>query len=159
MAAVKNTFLILTSTLLIIVANYSALATRDIPNYHNIINPITQYDNMIKTRLVETNGQSPNGPSFDCWSALVELKSCTNEIVTFFVNGQADIGPGCCNAIGIITRNCWPTMLSSIGFTAEEGNILRGYCDAASSSISSIPPPPPPPHLSPELAPTPLGLV
>ncbi|KAH9747698.1 Aldehyde oxygenase (deformylating) [Citrus sinensis] len=36
-------------------------------------------------------------------------------------------------AIDIITRNCWPAMLTSLGFTAEEGNILRGYCDASSA--------------------------
>lgn len=66
-----------------------------------------------------------------CWNALVDIKSCSNEIITFFVNGQADIGPGCCQAISVITHNCWPAMLTSLGFTAEEGNILRGYCDAA----------------------------
>ncbi|GAY49343.1 hypothetical protein CUMW_118400 [Citrus unshiu] len=26
-----------------------------------------------------------------------------------------------------------PAMLTSLGFTAEEGNILRGYCDASSA--------------------------
>ncbi|KAH9734333.1 Egg cell-secreted protein 1.4 [Citrus sinensis] len=40
--------------------------------------------------------------------------------------------PECCRAIDIITRNCWPAMLTSLGFTVEEGNILRGYCDASS---------------------------
>ncbi|KAL9419751.1 hypothetical protein AB3S75_037503 [Citrus x aurantiifolia] len=44
-----------------------------------------------------------------------------------------DIGPDCCRAIDIITRNCWPAMLTSLGFTAEEGNTLRGYCDASSA--------------------------
>ncbi|KAH9699386.1 Egg cell-secreted protein 1.4 [Citrus sinensis] len=46
---------------------------------------------------------------------------------------EADIGPDCCRAIDIITRNCWSAMLTSLGFTAEEGNILRGYCDAFSA--------------------------
>lgn len=30
----------------------------------------------------------------------------------------------------MITRNCWPAMLDSLGFTSEEADILRGYCDA-----------------------------
>ncbi|KAH9697204.1 Egg cell-secreted protein 1.4 [Citrus sinensis] len=46
---------------------------------------------------------------------------------------EANISPDCCRAIDIITRNCWLTMLTSLGFTAEEGNILRGYCDASSA--------------------------
>ena len=63
----------------------------------------------------------------------MELKSCSNDIVIFFLNSQTDIGPDCCHAIDIITCNCWPAMLTSLGFTAEEGNILRGYCDASSA--------------------------
>ncbi|GAY45260.1 hypothetical protein CUMW_088160 [Citrus unshiu] len=46
---------------------------------------------------------------------------------------EVDIGPDCCRAFDIITYNCWPAMLTSIGFTAEEGNILRGYCDVSSA--------------------------
>ncbi|KAH9686487.1 Egg cell-secreted protein 1.4 [Citrus sinensis] len=46
---------------------------------------------------------------------------------------QADIGPDCCRAIDIITRNCWLAMLTSLRFTVEEGNILRDYCDASSA--------------------------
>lgn len=77
----------------------------------------------------------------DCWSALLELKSCSNEIVLFFLNGHTDIGPDCCRSIGIITHNCWPAMLTYIGFTAEEGSILSGYCDAVSSSAGPSQPP------------------
>lgn len=80
-----------------------------------------------------------NGDQVDCWSSLMELKSCTNEIVLFFINGVADIGPDCCRAIGVITHNCWPAMLTSLGFTAEEGDILRGYCDAAAAASASTP--------------------
>ncbi|KDO68652.1 hypothetical protein CISIN_1g040009mg, partial [Citrus sinensis] len=63
----------------------------------------------------------------------MELKSCSNDIFIFFFNNQVDICPDCCRAIDIITRNCWPAMLTSLGFTAEEGNILRGYCDVSSA--------------------------
>lgn len=87
-----------------------------------------------------------NGGLAECWNALNELKSCTDEIILFFVNGQTDIGPECCGGIEVITRKCWPTMLTSLGFTSEEGNILRGYCDASST-----------PAAAPPLAASPLG--
>ncbi|KAB2008657.1 hypothetical protein ERO13_D10G105500v2 [Gossypium hirsutum] len=80
-----------------------------------------------------------NGGLAECWNALNELKSCTDEIILFFVNGQTDIGPECCGGIEVITRKCWPTMLTSLGFTSEEGNILRGYCDASSTPAAAAP--------------------
>ncbi|KDO47962.1 hypothetical protein CISIN_1g037667mg, partial [Citrus sinensis] len=43
----------------------------------------------------------------ECWNALMELNSCSNEIVIFFLNSQADISPDCCCAIDIITRKMW----------------------------------------------------
>ncbi|KAL5697996.1 hypothetical protein ACHQM5_029086 [Ranunculus cassubicifolius] len=70
----------------------------------------------------------------DCWNALLELKSCTNEIVLFFLNGESYLGQDCCRAIRVITRDCWPSMLTSLGFTSQEGDILQGYCDATSAS-------------------------
>ncbi|KAL9665315.1 hypothetical protein QQ045_020732 [Rhodiola kirilowii] len=66
---------------------------------------------------------------WDCWNALMEIRSCSNEIVSFFLNGKADLGESCCKSISIITHNCWPNMLSSLGFTAAEGNVLSGFCD------------------------------
>ncbi|KAK8479212.1 hypothetical protein V6N13_133216 [Hibiscus sabdariffa] len=80
------------------------------------------------TLVARLNG---NGGLAECWSALNELKSCTDEIILYLVNGQTDIDSECCGAMEIMTRNCWPTMLTSLGFTSEEGNILRGYCDAS----------------------------
>ncbi|KAI9165474.1 hypothetical protein LWI28_014801 [Acer negundo] len=41
----------------------------------------------------------------ECWNALLEVKSCSNEIILFFLNGQANIGSDCCRSIAIITRN------------------------------------------------------
>ncbi|XVF17084.1 hypothetical protein REPUB_Repub10bG0087600 [Reevesia pubescens] len=52
-----------------------------------------------------------SGGLVECRNALNELKS--NEIVLFFVNGQTDIRPDCCRAIDVITRNCWPAMLTN----------------------------------------------
>lgn len=67
-----------------------------------------------------------------CWTALFELKSCTNEIILFFLNGESYLGKDCCRAIRTVTYNCWPSMLTSVGFTAEEVDILRGYCGTSS---------------------------
>ncbi|KAK8479211.1 hypothetical protein V6N13_133215 [Hibiscus sabdariffa] len=79
----------------------------------------------------------------ECWDALNELKSCTDEIVVFFVHGQTDIDSECCRAIEVITRNCWSAMLTSLGFTSEEGYILRGYCDASPAVAAPAPAPAP----------------
>ncbi|VAH89967.1 egg cell-secreted protein 1.3-like [Triticum dicoccoides] len=67
-----------------------------------------------------------------CWGTLLDVKSCTGEIILFFLNGEAYLGPGCCRAIRIIERRCWAAdlMLSVIGFTPEEGDMLKAYCDA-----------------------------
>nr|XP_019703503.1 egg cell-secreted protein 1.2-like [Elaeis guineensis] len=71
-----------------------------------------------------------NGGLADCWNALLELKSCSDEILLFFMNGESYLGVDCCRAIQVITRQCWTTMLQTLGFTPQEGDILRGYCDA-----------------------------
>ncbi|KAL6315519.1 hypothetical protein AAG906_000819 [Vitis piasezkii] len=72
--------------------------------------------------------------SSKCWESLLELQACTGEVVLFFLNGETHLGAGCCQAIQTIEHQCWPAMLTSIGFTAEEGDILQGYCDATTSS-------------------------
>lgn len=106
--------------------NNNVAATRDLPV--TAIAITAQRD--IKERL-ETSGGL-----VECWTALLELKSCSNEIVLFFLNGQTDIGNDCCRAVVFIARNCWPAMLTSLGFTVQEGDILQGYCDA----IAAAPP-------------------
>lgn len=88
--------------------------------------------------MVEASGEGEGG-LVECGNALVELKSCSNEIVVYFLNGKADIGRDCCRAIATITRHCWPEMLTSLGFTAQQGDILRGYCDAAAAVTTSAP--------------------
>ncbi|MQM18847.1 hypothetical protein Taro_051843 [Colocasia esculenta] len=101
----------------------------------------------LKVRLAEAG---EGGGLVDCWGALLELRACTNEIVLFFLNGEGYIGQDCCRAIRIITHRCWPTMLTSLGFSVEEGDILRDYCEMGDS-----PPPPITPSLSPASAPAP----
>ncbi|XP_059281710.1 egg cell-secreted protein 1.2-like [Lycium ferocissimum] len=88
----------------------------------------------IAARLQVLEGENGGGEASMpvCWNALFELKSCTNEIILFFFNGESYLGKDCCKAIRIITYNCWPSMLSSVGFTAEEVDILRGYCGTPS---------------------------
>ncbi|KAL8034087.1 hypothetical protein ABFX02_12G004200 [Erythranthe guttata] len=92
-----------------------------------------------RLKLEEVRGATPK-----CWESLLELQSCTAEVVLFFLNGETYLGPGCCRAIRVIQRDCWPTMLGSLGYSAEEGDVLRGYCDAATSAVPPPPPPSPP---------------
>ncbi|KAB1210337.1 Egg cell-secreted protein 1.3 [Morella rubra] len=66
----------------------------------------------------------------------MEFKSCSNEIVTFFVERQTNLGAGCCRTISTITHKCPPGVLGSIGLTIAEGNILQGHCDAATSPVA-----------------------
>ncbi|EMS54979.1 hypothetical protein TRIUR3_33632 [Triticum urartu] len=87
-----------------------------------------------------------------CWEALLDIRSCTGEIILFFLNGEAYLGPGCCRAIRVIEQRCWAAdlMLSVIGFTPEEGDMLKGYCDAGDDdngphhSVGGSSPAPPP---------------
>uniref|UniRef100_A0A0D9Z5Y3 Prolamin-like domain-containing protein n=1 Tax=Oryza glumipatula TaxID=40148 RepID=A0A0D9Z5Y3_9ORYZ len=89
-------------------------------------------------RLADGVGQQQQ----QCWEVLMEIKSCTGEILLFFINGEAYLGPGCCRAIRVIEQSCWATdaMLSVIGFTPEEGDMLKGYCDAGDEHKPSPPP-------------------
>ncbi|KAG9153120.1 hypothetical protein Leryth_012378 [Lithospermum erythrorhizon] len=84
-------------------------------------------------------GEGGGGMSV-CWNALMELKSCTNEIILFFLNGESYMGMDCCKAIRVITHECWPSMLTSLGYTSEEGDILSDYCGGAQTSPLAAPP-------------------
>ncbi|KAI4970430.1 egg cell-secreted protein 1.1-like [Hordeum vulgare subsp. vulgare] len=79
--------------------------------------------------------------SQQCWETLLHIKSCTGEIILFFLNGEAYLGPGCCRAIRAIEQRCWAAdlMLSVIGFTPEEGDMLKGYCDAGDDDNNNGP--------------------
>ncbi|CAN4114166.1 unnamed protein product [Withania somnifera] len=81
--------------------------------------------------------EGDQGSILECWNAFGEIKSCTNEIIAYFTIGTIDIDLPCCQAISVITHHCWPSMLTTLGFTLEETNILRGYCDAAHHNDSS----------------------
>lgn len=102
--------------------------------------------NSLEARLISGLTSNGSGGLSDCWNAMMELRSCTNEIVLFFLNGESYLSIPCCRAIRLITHKCWPSMFVSIGFTAQEGDILRGYCDAEAAAAS--PPPSPAPSSS-----------
>ncbi|XP_027076855.2 egg cell-secreted protein 1.2 [Coffea arabica] len=123
--SVKLLFLVITCFMVI---SCSSSARKILPR--NLSGSDDQSISKLNSRL-ETN----NGSVLECWNALSEIKSCTDEIAAYFTNGTTDIGPGCCHAIIVITHNCWPTILSALGFSADQTYILRGYCDASLSSF------------------------
>ncbi|MCL7048570.1 hypothetical protein MKW94_005734 [Papaver nudicaule] len=91
-----------------------------------------------KTLAVRLNGEVGDG-LVDCWNALSEMHSCTHEILVFF-DGEIDLGLDCCRAINTLCHDCWPSMLTSLGFTSQESDTLRGHCD----TTPSVPPQPSP---------------
>uniref|UniRef100_A0A7N0TDD8 Prolamin-like domain-containing protein n=1 Tax=Kalanchoe fedtschenkoi TaxID=63787 RepID=A0A7N0TDD8_KALFE len=83
-----------------------------------------------RLRLNEDGSASSNS----CWDSLFRLQSCTGDVILFFLNGETKLGPDCCKAVGLIEEYCWPNMIASLGFTAEEEQVLRGYCDKENAS-------------------------
>lgn len=96
----------------------------------------------------QLEGESSSSSS-GCWESLYELQSCTGEVIIFFVNGETRLGRGCCSAIRKIELECWPQLLGALGFTTQETNILRRYCDDAADTSGSVVPPPPPSTVAP----------
>ncbi|KAL6502659.1 hypothetical protein OROHE_024312 [Orobanche hederae] len=101
------------------------------------LHPISKSKTTLAARLKLDEAQG----SSNCWESLFQLQSCTSEIVLFFLNGETYLGPGCCEAIRAIQKDCWPNLLGSLGYTAEEGDILEGYCDTSEDG-SAVPTPP-----------------
>ena len=77
------------------------------------------------------------GELVNCWNALLELKSCSNEIVSFFINRESDLDPCCCRVIATTRHTCWPIIMVSFGFTPTHGVILQSHCHTASGSTAS----------------------
>lgn len=78
------------------------------------------------------------GETMTCWDSLFELQACSGEVITFFLNGETYLGRACCKAIKkVLGQDCWPNIMSSLGYTNEEGDILEGYCD---ESLHNPPP-------------------
>ncbi|KAK8951982.1 Egg cell-secreted protein 1.4 [Platanthera zijinensis] len=74
---------------------------------------------------------------------MLELRSFTDEIILFFLNGESYLSLECCRSIRVITHHCWPSMLTALGFTAEEGSVLGGFCDADAATTPPAPAPAP----------------
>ncbi|KAG6535524.1 hypothetical protein ZIOFF_000546 [Zingiber officinale] len=102
----------------------------------------------LQARLAVGMGEA--GGLVECWNSLMELRSCTNEIVLFFLNGESYLSLDCCRAIRVITHHCWTSMFTNLGFTVQETDILRGYCDA--DTVPTTPVQPQPPSATPPIA-------
>ncbi|RZC55249.1 hypothetical protein C5167_014110 [Papaver somniferum] len=136
MALINSKLVLLLVISALMVSSSTFVAAREVP-------AVIRYPgHNLAARINADDGAS----MVECWNALYELRSCTNEIILFFMDGEMYLGLECCRAIRIITRECWPSMLTSVGFTAQEGDILRGYCDAPhsaaprSSPVTMLPP-------------------
>ncbi|KAE9608724.1 putative Prolamin-like domain-containing protein [Lupinus albus] len=66
-----------------------------------------------------------------CWETLFELQSCSGEVMMFFLNGETYLGSGCCHALLTIAQQC-STLITTLGLTQHECDIMRGYCEELS---------------------------
>ncbi|KAG6657387.1 egg cell-secreted protein 1.4-like [Carya illinoinensis] len=130
MAAYSSTLVLV--TVLIIAWTVTTTATAGVPPLNS--------GSTRAARLQLDNDYSQS----NCWGSLFELQSCMGEVVLFFLNGEIYLGPSCCRAIRVVEHECWPAMLASLGFTEQEGDILRGYCDSSGAAT--------PPQLQPPIS-------
>ncbi|KAG8383420.1 hypothetical protein BUALT_Bualt04G0010900 [Buddleja alternifolia] len=126
--SLKGAFILLTITYL---TSNSSSSAREIP----FQSQVPGFNNPTAGDGLETEGGA-----LDCWTALYKIRSCSNEIIAYFANGAIDITPPCCEAITLITHQCWPAVLSTLGYSPDQANILRGYCDASVSYAFSFGP-------------------
>lgn len=108
--------------------------------------PLSDKPSTLLARLKLEGGGGAEGGSTKCWDSLFQLQSCTGEVILFFLNGETYLGPSCCNAIKNIEHQCWPSMLGSLGYTSQEGDMLLGYCDSSSHGGPSSTTTPPKAH-------------
>ncbi|XP_028757258.1 egg cell-secreted protein 1.3-like [Neltuma alba] len=101
--------------------------------------PRNHHGEMLAARLKVDGDAAGGGESNKCWDSLFQLQACTGEVISFFLNGETYLGPGCCRAIRVVGHDCWPAMLSSLGFTVEEAEVLLGYCDEDEQDIIHSP--------------------
>ncbi|XWS15282.1 hypothetical protein CRYUN_Cryun35bG0082200 [Craigia yunnanensis] len=84
-----------------------------------------------------------NDESSICWDSLIQLQSCTGELIMFFLNENSYLGHGCCQIVRAISQQCWPSIIDALGFTPEETDVLQGDCNHEASSPSPSPSPSP----------------
>ncbi|XP_050366266.1 egg cell-secreted protein 1.3-like [Argentina anserina] len=132
----SNLFLTLTA-LIALTIPFMAIAYRPL-----VTNKPTGSNPSLAARL-NLDGES----SSNCWDSFLQLQSCSGEAILFFLNGETTLGDRCCEAIRVIEHQCWPALLGSLGFTIQETDILRGYCDEAEQTHHSPPSIPAPPSV------------
>ncbi|KAI4308051.1 hypothetical protein L6164_031169 [Bauhinia variegata] len=109
-----------TNYLLVLISVMAALSSASMTEARLLSNP-SSFNLRARLKL--------EGESSNCWDSLFQLQACSGEVIMFFLNGETYLGPSCCQAIRVIGHECWPNIYSALGFTAEEGDILQGYCD------------------------------
>ncbi|KAM6542346.1 hypothetical protein CsatB_006793 [Cannabis sativa] len=110
------------TTLLVLALVFLALALPT--SMARVRNDHDDHNELISRLKLDSSSSSNN-----CWDSLIELQSCTTEVIMFFLNGETYLGPSCCQAIRIIGKQCWPAMFGTIGFTNQEVDVLQDYCD------------------------------
>ncbi|CAN8251601.1 unnamed protein product [Cochlearia groenlandica] len=113
---------------------------------------LTEARNLQTTTTAETADHSGAGNLMDCWNAALELKSCTEEIVKFFLSRNGTTEPGvyggidkdCCGAVGLIVKDCWAVMFTTLGLTTMQANNLVEYCDFLAEKTEELSPSPSP---------------
>uniref|UniRef100_A0A2N9INC8 Prolamin-like domain-containing protein n=1 Tax=Fagus sylvatica TaxID=28930 RepID=A0A2N9INC8_FAGSY len=82
----------------------------------------------------------PSSNASKHWRAC-QLLECTpgakllsNEIISFIINRQSELNHCCCRVIATTSLTCWPSILTSFGFTPTQGAMLQGHCQGASGS-------------------------
>ncbi|KAI3919895.1 hypothetical protein MKW98_001151 [Papaver atlanticum] len=137
-----SAFMVTTTTLTIV------MASRELTSMNK---PTT----ISKTLAVRLNGEAGDGLA-ECWSALSEVHSCTKEIIVLFLDhGETNLSFECCRAVSTLCHDCWPSMLTSLGFTSGESGTLRDHCDTS----PSVPPQSTPTYVVSPPRPTPTNAV
>ncbi|KAB2603507.1 egg cell-secreted protein 1.1-like [Pyrus ussuriensis x Pyrus communis] len=120
MAAHTISFLFLLTALLALAMPFMASAAR----------PLSRYS--IGSSMNLASRLKLDEESANCWESLFQLQAWH----------------GCCEAIRTIEHQCWPALLGTLGFTTEETDVLKGYCDEADHIESPPSTTPSPPSIS-----------
>ncbi|XP_057972637.1 egg cell-secreted protein 1.1-like [Malania oleifera] len=102
MASSSPNFLLVALVLLACCAAAS-LATRPLNLESSSVAPLAP-------RLMQVDGNNNSYPGDNsnnyCRDSLFELHSCVGEVILFFLNGEAYLGPTCCRAIHAVQLHC-----------------------------------------------------
>ncbi|KAJ4914041.1 Egg cell-secreted protein 1.4 [Raphanus sativus] len=121
----SNTAFLLASVALlgVILLQNTTVSGRDIP----------------RTESTNIAARLQSGGIMECWNALYELKSCTNEIVLFFLNGETKLGVSCCEAVDVITNSCWPALRCSLLSALHQKKQMSSVAFARIQTLAALP--------------------